>query len=680
MCKIANTRRANGRYIFRRRVHFRNLISKPVELALKTADPGTARYRAAFLSARFVEIKVCVDAMLETGRPLTGVEIEALFRRALERELQSWVHSAYQNEAWSASVPEVAAEIADACRQLRGPVRPRAPQKTPSYQDADDARFNGPQTYTGQIMDMLSDEAVRAELAAIGAPASSENLETARTHLIRGKLSACMRAQQLFEDEVLDAPEPVRALTANLGAPSPEVAALLGDATNQQPATSQSPVQALPSEGLFLVYDPRRFGDVIDEVIAALKSEGVWKGDTAQQRRIMETFAWITGNRPLGSYTHIDCATFKTALQKLPKKFRFGSLTHGAMARPFAEVMAELPPVSPADRRSHKTTNRDLSTMATVAKRLAETSWKPRMAGAAIMSFDTSRIAIKQSASIDTRPPWKKVHLECLFHSPLYLGGGDALQRLIVPKGAARVWHDAAYFAPLIWYYTGACREEICGLEIADITIDHPVPHFEIKDNLTRGRDGEVAGEKREARRRHLPIHPQLIRLGFIDYVKAIRDEGHVALFPELYRHIEKRGGGFFYDRAWQHMVDYIEDRHPIPRNPLGKGPDIHSIRGLSSSFYEVEGINELIRADVMGHARQGTNGKHYSKRLETEGLDVVIAERLDFICKYVPVITGDVPAFPIRLLPLDKRSRTGTSRNCKRRSDAKPLPEPAPD
>ena len=54
-------------------------------------------------------------------------------------------------------------------------------------------------------------------------------------------------------------------------------------------------------------------------------------------------------------------------------------------------------------------------------------------------------------------------------------------------------------------------------------------------------------------------------------------------------------------------------DRRPDdPANERGgQDPDIHSIRSLGSSFYEVDGVNEIMRADIMGHARQGTNAKH---------------------------------------------------------------------
>ena len=280
-------------------------------------------------------------------------------------------------------------------------------------------------------------------------------------------------------------------------------------------------------------------------------------------------------------------------------------------------------------------------------------------------------MAIKESDSSDLRPPWTTAHLKFLFSSRIYTGGGAGKRRLQEAEFGAQVWHDAAYFAPLIWYYSHACREEICGLEVADVTIDHAVPHFDIRDNLTRGRDGEKAGEKRLARRRKLPIHPELIRLGFLDYVRAIRAEGHAALFPELYLFRAKRGGAQFYARAWHYMAQWIGDHMTLPTNEAGKIPDIHSIRSLGSSFYEVDGVNEIMRADIMGHARQGTNARHYSKRMKTEGVDVVLGERLEFVKRYVPEITSELNPTPLKLLPIELRSRVGSGRHRCIRSDA---------
>jgi hypothetical protein len=677
MCRIPYTDRIHGRYVFRRRVHFRNLISKPLAVALRTADPKAARRRAALLAARFMLVKTDVDMLLEHGRPLTGAEIEAIFRQTLEEELSFYVNSAYENAPWSSSVQDVAASEGEAYRILR------LPDRHAGMTEQDRARLSAKgmssdiseiEAYIQQIREKLTDQHIAERLAAIGAPAHANNIPVARGHMIRAGAAACARVTRVFDDEALDAADPVRALMADLGEPSAEIMALL---SRRRPSTSASPTPALTnafpatgSDSPFIIYDDRRFSDGIDDIILELKQEKTWKGDCRQQRRIMQTFAWITGDKPRGAYTHLDVNAFKRGLMRLSTKFRFGSFEAGAMSRPFAEVAANLLPVPKGEERHAKTVNRDLSTMSTVSKHLAKTVWKAKASNGLILDFADLTVTVKSTGD-DPRPPWTKEHMELLFSSPLYTGGGGVLRRLDSEGQIPIVWHDAAYWVPLLCYYHHTCREETCGLRVDEVLIDHEVPHFEIKDNDVRGRDGELAGEKRLARRRKLPIHEELIRLGFLDYVRAIRAEKQVALFPELYLFNGKRGGAQFYARTWTHLVDWIGARLPLPRNPAGKGPDMHSIRSLGSSFYEVDGVNEIIRADVMGHARTTVNGRSYSKRLATEGLTVLLGEHKMFMKRYVPMITKHLDPGPIRLLPIDKRSRVGSSLSRKTRDDA---------
>lgn len=671
MRSIPYSHRINGRYVYRRRLHFRNIISKHVSLAMRTASPSAARQRSASLSVCFMTVKAKVDCMLETGPALTGEQIEGIFRRALEDELNGLLNDAYGNQPWSGSVLDVATAIAQACRNLRRPNRPLSPHDARRDETPDPAalaHLDGADFYAAQIVSNLGDEQVAAFLQAIGVPAHPGILEPARTHIIRGMGVGADLVQRAFDDDVLDAPDPTTAIIAGFDLqPSNGSAQVI-----QHPGNSAlPPVTANRSDSPFVVYEARRFSEVIDDVITELKAEGIWSSDTSQQRRIMQTFAWITGNKPLGDYNHLDVAAFKKALLRIPLKFSFGTLEKGTMTRSFADVVAELPALTDATRRNPKTVNRDLSFMQTVSRHLSETWWKSRSATSLVLDFGAARLTIKDKGG-DLRPPWQRAHLECLFASPIYTGGDGPKQRLKASGKKRITYHDAAYFAPLIWYYTAACREEICGLEVADIELDHETPYLHIRDNFTRGQDGEKAGEKRAARNRHLPIPRELIRLGFPDYVRAIAAEGHTALFPECYVAAKKRGGAFFYERAWIHMVDYIAAQMTLPPASNGKGADIHSIRSLGSSFYEVDGVNEILRADVMGHARTGTNGKHYSKRMQTEGLDVILRERLAFMERYVPIITQHLDRAPLRLLPLGERSRVGSPHERKIRSDAK--------
>lgn len=606
--------------------------------------------------------------MIENGDYLSSEEIAELVQLELRAELERAIAPIFLNPEPARSIRQtrVFAEAYRVARRLNRPTElTEADRAELAEKGFDELEIE----FIACDLDRLcaakniTSAQVAERLEHIDAYPNPTTIEQGRMLILGARAEAHRRAALIEHPVIQDAPDPVQALLA------------IDPGQLERPATvSAPPVRSskVPSDALpdcqFITYDSRRFSSVIEDLVAELKLEGQWSGDCRQQRAIQRRFAWITGDRPLGTYNHLDVSAFKRGLLRLPVSFGRAD-AEAAMRQSFDAWIETQPAVPAGETRSMKTLNRDLSTMSTVAKHLAQSAWKPKVPNTLVLDFAGAMVRIKDDGKV-LRPPWKRAHMEVLFSSPLYLGGGGAKQRL-KQFSNLQVWHDAAYFGPLLWYYHQACREEICGLRADEVNIDHDVPHFIIKDNDIRGRDGELAGEKRVARRRALPLHPELIRLGFLDYVRAIRKEGHAALFPELYLHSAKRGGAQFYGRAWVHLFHYIADRIPVPVNEAGKGPDIHSIRSLGSSFYEVDGVNEIIRADIMGHARSGTNAKHYSKRIETEGLDVVLAERLNFLMKYVPVLTENVPARPVRLLPLQDRSRVGTGRHRKVRSDA---------
>lgn len=294
MSRIPFTIRIEGRYSFRRRIHFRNIISKPLTLALQTADPTAARERMAILAARFVIVRADVKTMLEGQRNLTGTEIEAIFRRELEQQLGSWLSDAYANAPWSSSVIEEAARHGEAYRQLRLP-DPRYDIDPFDLAERDVASSNRDESsltpdwarpLVDQIRDALSVEYVSAALTAIGATPSDSNIAAARTHLIRAGASACTRAQRVFDDDVLDAADPMRAMTIDLGELSPAVAALLAKAESDTApiAKTNFPSPATPTECPFAIYDSRRFSEIIEAVLVELKQDKIWKGDLKQQR------------------------------------------------------------------------------------------------------------------------------------------------------------------------------------------------------------------------------------------------------------------------------------------------------------------------------------------------------------------------------------------------------------
>jgi integrase len=80
---------------------------------------------------------------------------------------------------------------------------------------------------------------------------------------------------------------------------------------------------------------------------------------------------------------------------------------------------------------------------------------------------------------------------------------------------------------PLLELWTGARLEELGQLRAGDVGQDGGVPFIYI-----HGGDGRRV--KNRGSERRVPLHPQLLRLGFLNFVQAQREAGHARLFPEL--------------------------------------------------------------------------------------------------------------------------------------------------
>jgi integrase len=80
---------------------------------------------------------------------------------------------------------------------------------------------------------------------------------------------------------------------------------------------------------------------------------------------------------------------------------------------------------------------------------------------------------------------------------------------------------------PLLGLWTGARLEELGGLRVEDVKDDAGAPYIFI-------RAGEGRRLKNRGSERRVPLHPELVRAGFLDYVAERRQAGDVLLFPEL--------------------------------------------------------------------------------------------------------------------------------------------------
>lgn len=121
------------------------------------------------------------------------------------------------------------------------------------------------------------------------------------------------------------------------------------------------------------------------------------------------------------------------------------------------------------------------------------------------------------------RNDFTKEQLLKLFHSPIYTGRKNRQHSLWKP-GSIKI-KDGNFWLPLIALYTGMREAEILQITAADIKTEGEISYFDVNEQ-----DGK--GVKTENGIRCVPIHPELVKIGLLQYVaerkKALKKGGRV--------------------------------------------------------------------------------------------------------------------------------------------------------
>jgi len=172
--------------------------------------------------------------------------------------------------------------------------------------------------------------------------------------------------------------------------------------------------------------------------------------------------------------------------------------------------------------------------------------------------------------------------LDCLMTSSIYL----QRQRPVGGGGEAAAW------LPLIAVSTGARLEEMAQLRTDDLILDPEYgPLLKITDQ------GEEQQLKTESSRRIVPLHPQLIRAGLLNYAELVKANQHDWLFPELVADHDGRRGAHF--SKWF-------QRHLRSKSGLGiTDPAVvfHSFRHTFKTLCRAACIEEEVSDALTGHA-----------------------------------------------------------------------------
>lgn len=202
-----------------------------------------------------------------------------------------------------------------------------------------------------------------------------------------------------------------------------------------------------------------------------------------------------------------------------------------------------------------------------------------------------------QDLEIIPKSPWIGLDIKCTTSSPRQCWTEEWIQTLL----SHEIWQEghmpknkkaggaAAYWVPLLGIYTGARCSELCQLQVSDIDTTSSIPTIRISDDANGQRIKTAAG------RRTIPVHSELIRLGFLSYVNSCKGP---TLWPDLPRRKGKAGG-------------YFSQWFSALRQAIGSPArfDFHSFRHTVRSTLTASQIPEPVIDRLLGHQSQGSIG-----------------------------------------------------------------------
>jgi integrase len=185
--------------------------------------------------------------------------------------------------------------------------------------------------------------------------------------------------------------------------------------------------------------------------------------------------------------------------------------------------------------------------------------------------------------------------LKLIFRSPLFAScAGDGREH----EAGEKEIRDWRYWIAWIGLYTGARLGEIAQLLTDDVRQLHGTWIFHIT------REGSaLKSTKTEGSQRVVPIHSELINLGFIDYHARMAAQGKNRLFPEI--KADQRGffsaepSGFF--NAYFRKIGVKVD----------KSVNFHSFRHGIADAFRGAGCLDKQFAMILGHAEATTTGTY---------------------------------------------------------------------
>ena len=293
-------------------------------------------------------------------------------------------------------------------------------------------------------------------------------------------------------------------------------------------AGSSDPLFLGVTEAYRASFDPRgqtKFSDLADKFMLERDTKNpAYRQD---YRGTINLFtAYFDPSRAVGTFKREDIVDFKDALRQTPAGYRkrYPGLS---MTEAITRNQKNRHPVLSA-----RTINSGhLSRLGAIFSWAANNGYIATDITKGI-KVDGPKSKLKQ----DARHPFKLDCLSTLFSGPVYRG---CVSDSRAHEPGKHLISDHRYWLPLLALFTGGRLRELSQLAVGDVRQEQN-RHFLAIEGDADDEDGLGKRNKTDSSRRNIPLHPDLIRLGFLDYVERQRRSKKERVFPKCKE--DKRG------------------------------------------------------------------------------------------------------------------------------------------
>ncbi len=306
-------------------------------------------------------------------------------------------------------------------------------------------------------------------------------------------------------------------------------------------------------------------------------------GTVHEYKRAVEMFIQLHGNLPVVAIKKSHARQYREALQEVPQR-RAEELLKASLPAlsAWGRKHPEAPKVSPG------TINKQLGAVQAVAVWGASNGVIPEDAAWAD-PFAKMRVPGEQSE----RTSFENPDLKRLFAAPVFT-------KHQYPAGGRG---PAAFWLPLLALFNGARQAELAGLTVSDVQDEAGTQFFFITAQASLGKK-----LKTKSSQRVVPIHTQLVRLGFLRYVTEVRkrDGAKAFLFP-LVAPDQGRAGVSAYSKWFGRYLraQGVGDTTKV----------FHSFRHGFKDALRRGGVNQEIHDALTGHAQASTVSGGYGAK-----------------------------------------------------------------